>query len=137
LHFVYPLANIWSVYLSKISFRKIPIPDNRESLPYFTVYYAYQDNRSVVADKFKSLSQDTKDDLIELIIRMARNVNYHSPKINWQLKGYTYGEVRHQYHRFFFFIIQRCLVFFGYASKKTNILNNKIYKLNQKFKDKY
>jgi hypothetical protein len=124
-----------------IYFRKIPVPIRNNKIPYFNVFYAFKNNRSVVKKSFDKLQKECKKNIKELIIRMATNYPpyFKSDLINWELEGnkFNYGEIRLHPHRFFFFRSENSLIFFGYISKKVNKLSCKIYKEFQGKKDEY
>jgi hypothetical protein len=116
---------------SRIEFRKLPLPP----ASIYDVYIVYENERSIVQDKFKAaLTENERDSVKALVTRMSENENYRSPKIKYNLSGYDYGEIRPMPHRFFFF--QKCgnnYVFFDYYEKKTNKLPDRIYKqINEK-----
>ncbi len=121
----------------KIEFSKLPIsPDYGLSL--YDIYYVTENKRSKVMDNFQKLPNDLKDQIKVLISKMATNNNYKSSAIKYNLKNYTYGEIRPMPHRFFFF--QKCgnnYIFFDYVLKKTNSLDDDTYKLIENKKNIY
>ena len=87
---------------------------------------------------FKGLEPFVKDDMKDLICRMATVKNLKSPKIKYTLKGYSYGEIRPMPHRFFFF--QKCgkdIIFFEYLLKKQASFEDRVYQKIQKKKERY
>ena len=124
-----------------VFFREIPIPIRKNKIPYFSVYYVFKNGKSHVKEAFDKLQKDCKKNIRSLIIRMATNYPpyYKSDLINWELEGnkYSYGEIIHHPHRFFFFRFEDSLIFFGYISKKVNKLPDNTYKSYQKKKDEY
>ena len=120
-----------------IEFREIHIPKSYGE-PINKVFYVLKNGRSIVMERFRSLSDDVKDDVKDIICKMATYVNYQSPKIRHNLKKYNYGEIKPKPHRFFFF--KKCgnnIIFFSYTEKKTDSLADKIYKELNKEKEIY
>jgi len=124
--------------LSKIEFRKIPIPSIYRNRVVNDIYYVVENDRSIVMDNFINLNDDEKDIVKALLINMATIKNFKSPKIIYNLKKYNYGELKPKPHRFFFF--QKCgnnYVLFSYVMKKKNSLNDEFYKRLNKEKIRY
>lgn len=89
-------------------------------------------------ESFNNLPQDTKDQIKDLITKMASNPDFQSSKIRYQLSGYSYGEIKPMPHRYFFF--QKCglhYIFFEYKIKKADSLGADTYKRIEKLKKKY
>jgi len=79
--------------------------------------------------KFSSLPDDTKDEVKDIISKMATVRNFKSPKLKLTLHGYAYGEIRPMPHRFFFF--QKCgnnYIFFDYVNKKKDSFPDSLYR---------
>jgi hypothetical protein len=116
-----------------INFKKLPVPESYGA-PIFDIYIVYENNRSKVMEKFRTLSDDKKDFIKDLICRMATVSNFRSPSIKYNLRKYNYGEIKPLPHRFFFF--QQCgnnYIFFEYILKKKDSFNDNIYKkINEK-----
>jgi hypothetical protein len=91
--------------MTSIKFKKLKLPKGSGPI-IFDIYYVEENGRSPVNDNFSRLPDDTKDLIKALIINMAVEKNFKSPKIKYNLKGYNYGEIRPMPHRFFFF--QKC-----------------------------
>lgn len=122
---------------SQITFKELPIPIQYGKVIY-RIFYIVERGRSPVMERFQSLESSIKDDIKDLICRMATVKNLKSPKINYHLKGYDYGEIRPMPHRFFFF--QRCgnnIIFFDYLLKKQASFDDRIYHEIQKKKERY
>lgn len=120
-----------------VEFNKLKIPKEYGTSVY-DVYYVVENGRTKVMENFNSLPDDLKDQIKDLICRMATIANFKSPKIKHNLKGYNYGEIRPMPHRFFFF--QKCgdnYIFFDYVLKKENSLPDEIYKKINEAKEKY
>jgi len=120
-----------------VYFNKIPINPIYGEIRY-NVYSVATNNRSTVMEAFQALDYDTKERIKALITNMATHENYQSPQIKYHLKSYNYGEIKPKPHRFFFF--QKCgnnYIFFDYILKKTNTLNDNIYKSINAKKEKY
>ncbi|GAK59378.1 hypothetical protein U27_06362 [Candidatus Vecturithrix granuli] len=99
---------------SQIEFKQLPIPAHYGKVV-SRIFYVIERGRSPVMEMFQSLELSVKDDIKDLICRMATMKNLKSPKIKYHLKGYSYGEIRPMPHRFFFF--QQCgknIIFFDY-----------------------
>ncbi|HPC36377.1 MAG TPA: hypothetical protein P5268_07985 [Candidatus Marinimicrobia bacterium] len=129
-----------SVRKRNILFRQLRFNINSHNIPELRIFYPIENGRSEVIEAFNQLSNDDKKNIKRLIIRMATNgQQYRSPHIKWNLTGrnFTYGEISHHPHRFFFFRYRDSLVFFGYISKKVNKLSNSIYQSFQYKKDYY
>lgn len=121
-----------------VNFRELPITsDDCEIIR--RVFYVVENGRSKMMEAFYNLEKDVKDNIKELITKMATHEHYESDKIKWKLRGYKYGEIRPFPHRFFFF--QKCgnnVIFFDYyLNKKKNKINDEIYKRIKKRKEKY
>jgi len=87
---------------TKIEFKLQPIRKEYGSV-INNIYYVIENKRCLVLEKFKELSTDEKDRIIDLISRMATHKELRSPIIINHLKGYDYGEIRPKPSRFFFF----------------------------------
>jgi hypothetical protein len=82
---------------SKIEFHKFNI--HKSYGPQLYGIYAVIDNgRSIVLSNFKTLNENERDLIIDLISRMATHRNFRSPKINYNLKAYNYGEIKPNPH---------------------------------------
>lgn len=93
------------------------------------VYHVRDNGRSHVWESFKGLERDEQEQIRDLISRMATVPHFNSLKINYHLKGYSYGELKPKPHRFFFFQkFGANLIFFGYEHKKVNSFNDAVYK---------
>lgn len=102
------------------------------------IYYVIENNKCFVLEKFKELSSDEKDRIIDLISRMATCRDFKSPIIKNHLKNYDYGEIRPKPSRFFFFHkFGSNIIFFDYVLKKKDSFNDSFYKSLKKKKDKY
>ena len=122
---------------SVISFKQIAIPLERgEAIK--NIYIVIENDRSIVFDALKSLDQKIRDQIIELIIRMATVSDFRSPKIKYNLKGYNFGEIRPMPHRFFFFQKRgNNIIFFDHTIKKKDSLGDKFYKALESKKVRY
>ncbi|MDO9576781.1 MAG: hypothetical protein Q7J16_02760 [Candidatus Cloacimonadales bacterium] len=103
------------------------------------VFYVIENGESKMMQAFNSLERDIKDDIKDLISKMAIHENYKSDKIKWNLHQYDFGEIRPFPHRFFFF--QKCgnnIIFFDYyLDKKKDRISDEIYKRINKRKERY
>lgn len=103
------------------------------------VFYVIVNGKSKMMQEFNKLEIDIKDNVKELIKKMAKFEHYESDWIKWNLKKYNYGEIRPFPHRFFFF--QKCgnnIIFFDYyLDKKKNKITDQIYKRINRKKEKY
>lgn len=120
-----------------VYFNQIPIKPIQGKAKY-NIYNVAEGNKSIVAEEFQALDDETKVKIKALIMNMATIDNFKSPQIRYNLRGYNYGEIRPKPHRFFFF--QKCgnnFIFFYYILKKTNTLSDKIYKSINIKKEKY
>ncbi len=102
------------------------------------IYIVIENGRSIVFEALKQLDQKTRDQVIDLIRKMATVKNFRSPKIKYNLRKYNFGELRPMPHRFFFF--QKCgnnLIFFDHVIKKKDSLGDKFYKNLAQKKEKY
>ena len=118
-------------------FRKLKIEKNYGKTVN-DVYYVIDGNESSVMENFRSLDTDTKKNVKSLIARMAQNDSFRSSLIKWNIHKYNFGEIRPMPHRFFFF--QKCgnnIIFFDYANKDRDSLDDKIYKEINKRKKRY
>ena len=98
-----------------VTFKRIQIP-KEYGKTIFDIYYSKDNNRSQVMDNFNNLPKVVKDDIKDLISKMATVKDFKSPKIKYNLHGFNYGEIRPKPHRFFFF--QKCgnnYIFFEYV----------------------
>lgn len=122
---------------SNISFKRIPI-NRRYGNPIFDIYHVIENDRPLVMSKFEKLNQDDKDQIKDLIIKMATVEDFKSNNIQYNLKGYNYGELKPHPHRFFFF--QKCgnnYIFFYYYKKKVWSLRDRFYRDLGRKKDVY
>lgn len=120
-----------------IEFRKLPIPPEYGKVIH-DIYHVVENGHPHVMEHFRSLPSDTRDDIKDLICRMATKAELKSPKIRNSLRGYNYGEIRPLPHRFFFFRKHgNSIIFFSYAEKKKKSFNNKFYKELNKEKARY
>ena len=113
---------------SIISFKQITIPKDRGEIVK-NIYIVIEHERSVVFDALKTLDRKTRDQIIELVIKMATVPFFRSPRIKYNLKGYNFGEIKPLPHRFFFF--QKCgnnIIFFEHTIKKKKSLGDQFYK---------
>ena len=85
-----------------IEFKKLPINPLYGKLVN-NIYFVVENNKSKVMSYFQNLSDNEKDLIKDLIVKMASISNFKSPKIKYHLKGYDFGEIRPMPHRFFFF----------------------------------
>ena len=121
----------------KISFKKLPI-HKRYGIPIFDIYYAEKNGRSQVMENFQSISRNDRDQIIDLISKMATVERFKSDNIKMNIKSYNYGELTPQPHRFFFF--RKCgdnYIFFHYAKKKVLSFNDRFYRNLEREKDVY
>jgi len=120
----------------EVEFRELPIPSEENQI--YRVFYVIERGRSQVMDGFQTMTDQRKDEVKALIIKMATVENFESLKIRWSLKKkYKYGELKPRGHRLFFFVKQRNIIFFRYARKKTNSLGDKFYKYTENLKRRY
>ena len=122
---------------SSIEFEQLPIPAKYGRVLY-RIFYVVERGRSPVMEIFQSLDSSVRDDIKDLICRMATMHNLKSPKIKYHLKGYNYGEIRPMPHRFFFF--QHCgknIIFFEYLLKKQSSFDDRVYHDIQQKKERY
>ena len=124
--------------MGKIEFRELPIASDY-GRRIRRVFYVKEDGKSKMMEAFYNLEKDVKDDMKDLISKMATHDNYKSVKIKRNLHKYGFGEIRPFPHRFFFF--QKCgnnVIFFDYyLNKKKDKINDEIYKRIKKRKEKY
>ena len=140
MHYVNIYLNIVGILISykkaKYYFQPIPTPNIKEPVLY-KLFYAWKNGKSEARDAFLALSENEQDEVLSLIENMlTRGERYYiRTKIRWKLKSYKYGEIKTQQNRFFFFkVINKNLVFFGYDYKDQKSLGNERYKqLNQKY----
>lgn len=119
-----------------IEFRKLPLPSEENQI--FRIFYVIEKSRSQVMDGFQAMTDQKKDEVKALIIKMATAENFESQKIRWRLKKkYKYGELKPKGHRLFFFVKQGNIIFFRYARKKTNSLGDKFYRETEMLKRRY
>jgi hypothetical protein len=113
--------------ITNIEFRKLKIAPVTQQ--FFNIYYVIENNKSQVMDKFRDLTDDTKDEIKDLIIKMATIKDFKSKKIRWRMHSkYSYGELKPRGHRLFFFIkFKNNIIFFKYAQKQKDSLGNKFY----------
>lgn len=122
-----------------ISFRELQLKNDKTKF-LFRIFYPTIDGRSDVMERFRSLPMDDQENIKSLIYRMAKiGQSFQSYYVKWNLTGrhLSYGEISLSYHRFFFFRYTNFLVFFFYIEKKTNQLNDAIYRNIQRQKDLY
>ncbi len=124
--------------MGNVVFRELPITtDDCEIIR--RVFYVVENGRSKMMEAFNGLEMNIKDDIKDLISKMATHDDYKSVKIKRNLYKYGFGEIRPFPHRFFFF--QKCgnnLIFFDYyLDKKKDKISDEIYKRINKRKVKY
>jgi len=110
----------------QIKFRELKINANQ----IFRVFYVQEGKKSQVMDNFNRLPDDTKDEIKDLITKMATVKDFKSDKIRWRLKStYSYGELKPKGHRLFFFLkLGNNIIFFKYSMKKKDSLGDSFYK---------
>ncbi len=119
-----------------IEFRKLPLPSEENQI--FRIFYVIEKGRSQVMDGFQTMTDQRKDEVKTLIIKMATVEGFKSQKIRWRLKKrYKYGELKPKGHRVFFFVKQGNIIFFRYARKKTDSLGDKFYRETDILKRRY
>ena len=121
----------------KISFKRQTI-NKRYGIPIFDIYYVIENDRSRVMESFKSLSRNEQEQIIDLISKMATVECFRSDNIKMNIKGYNYGELTPQPHRFFFF--RKCgnnYIFFHYVKKKRWSFPDRFYRSLGRKKDVY
>lgn len=119
----------------KIEFKKIHIHDSYGEVSN-NVYLIFENNRCKLKEELQSLQQSDRDDIIDLVSKMATIKNFRSPKLKRSLKGYSYGEIKPHGHRVFFF--RKCgnnYILFGYKKKKD--VTSETYKRMEKRKEYY
>lgn len=122
---------------NNIEFRKINFEEPEERLVN-KVYYVVENKRSDFEKYFYKMNHGDKAKTKRLLLKMAQNENFQSTMITYQLKKYSYGEIKPQPHRFFFF--RKCgnnFIFFGYCKKKKNSLGDQFYKDLDKKRKRY
>jgi hypothetical protein len=121
----------------KITFREIHLAKSAGSQIY-RILFTFENGKSNVINAFNRLPQDAKDEIKSLITRMATTPNFKSNKIKYLVEGYTFGELKPEGHRFFFF--QRCgnnIIIFHYSEKKKNSLGSQVYHKTEELKEYY
>ncbi|HED08022.1 MAG TPA: hypothetical protein ENI57_07905 [Ignavibacteria bacterium] len=122
---------------SKIVFNKLSISIHYGKI-INNIFIVVENNKSRVIENFTNLDDNTKDDIKDLISKMATVPNFKSPKIRPILKGYSFGEIKPKPHRFFFFKKSgNNIIFFNYVLKKKDSLGDKFYKKLEKEKNRY
>lgn len=118
-----------------IEFIQLPVPDYYGT-PRKWIFYTVENDRSKVMHEFQKLNKDTRDQIRDLICKMATIKNFQSPKIRYTLRSYKFGEIKPRPHRFFFFqSIGDSIIFFDYEEKKKNSLDDEIYReINERMK---
>lgn len=86
-----------------IEFRELHVNERFYGPTLKRVYHIRENGRSRVLDSFKGLTKDEKDQIIDLISKMATIPDFQSGKIRYLMKGYSYGELKPKGHRFFSF----------------------------------
>jgi hypothetical protein len=120
----------------EIEFRELPLPSGENQI--FRIFYVIDKGRSQVMDGFQTMTDQRKDEVKTLIIKMATVEGFESQKIRWHLqKKYTYGELKPKGHRIFFFVKQGNIIFFRYSRKKTESLGDKFYRETEILKRRY
>lgn len=118
---------------SKIHFNEIPIPKSY-GMTLFRIFFVIDGQRSQVIEEFNKLDINSKNQIKDLICKMATIKEFKSVHIKYNLQNYNYGELRPFPHRLFFF--QKCgnnFIFFQYKLKRKNSLGDEFYKdLNNK-----
>lgn len=95
----------------------------------YSIYYVVEGGKSKVIDVFKDLDVNTRDEIKDLISKMATVKDFKSPKVQYKLNDYPYGEIKPRPHRFFFFQkLGNNYIFFEYRLKKKDSLGDDIYK---------
>jgi hypothetical protein len=120
-----------------IEFHELSIPADYGKAIH-RIFYVIENGRSSVMENFQRLDPNTRDDVKDLICRMATMRTLRSPKVKYTLKGYNYGEIRPMPHRFFFF--QKCgnnIIFFEYLLKKRDSFRDTVYNEIHKKKERY
>ncbi len=122
----------------KISFEEIEVACGYGRQVY-RVFFVVDDGESEVAEYFDQLPTEVQKRIISLMARMATYDGYYkSDLINWQLKGYNYGEIRPKPHRIFFFIsCGKNLIFFKCVSKPKWHLPDSTYNSINREKEVY
>ena len=123
---------------AKIKFEKLKINESVYGKTIKSVFVVKKDGKSVL-DDFKTLSEDQRDEIIALISTMATTTpKLKSNKVRWSLASRTYGEIKPDGHRFFFFtVIDRNIIFFDYAEKKQDNLRSEVYDNIETKKENY
>ncbi len=122
---------------SGITFRELRIHQSYGNALY-AVYYVREGGKSKVIDIFKTLEPDQRDEIKDLISKMATVKDFKSPKVQYKLNDYSYGEIKPKPHRFFFFQkLGNNYIFFEYRLKKKNSLGDAIYKQIDKKREIY
>jgi len=86
----------------EIEFKELPLPWGENQI--FRIFYVIDKGRSQVKDGFQTMTDQRKDEVKTLIIKMATVEGFEYQKIRWHLqKKYTYGELKPKGHRIFFF----------------------------------
>jgi len=120
----------------EVEFRELPIPSEENQI--FRIFYVIERGRSQVMDGFQTMTDQRKDEVKDLIIKMATVESFESQKIRWRLKKkYSYGELKPKGHRLFFFLKKGNIIFFRYAVKKSDSLGDKFYRETEIFKRRY
>ena len=97
-----------------------------------------ESDRSLVLERLEGLRKNDRDQVVDLISKMATVKDFKSPKIKYSLKGYSYGEITPRPHRFFFF--RKCgdnYVFFHHATKKVPSFRDRFYAKLERKKNVY
>ncbi len=122
---------------NKYSFEKLPVPYNHPAT-LTDVYIAFKNEKSKVLSALESLQKKERDDILDIINRLAMNTSFDSPKIRYSLTNYSFSEIKSKHHRVFFFKKgEQYIVFFHYKTKKQQTFPSKIYKAIEKEKREY
>jgi len=120
----------------EIEFRELTLPSEENQI--FIIFFVIEKGRSQVMNGFRTMTDQEKDEVKDLIIKMATVVDFKSQKIRWRLqKRYTYGELKPRGHRLFFFLKEGNIIFFRYAKKKSDSLGDTFYRETEILKRRY
>ncbi len=122
---------------NKIEFEKIPI-DVSYGATINDIFIVIKNGRCKVLDALSSLEKKDREDIIDIISRLATIVNFKSPKVRAKLNKYNYGEIKPKGHRVFYFKkYGNNIILFDYRIKKKNSLGDSVYKKLEKEKQYY
>ena len=122
----------------KIEFQKLGVDESRYGEVIYNLYAVVRKDRCEVKEEIDKLDDTMIDEIISIASFMATVENYKSKKLKWTLKKYSYGELRPEGHRVFFF--RKCgknIIFFGYHEKKKDSILDELYERLEKEKQIY